>query len=74
MKSKAGEEPSDDLAGRLAPVIENIDLIPQRYPYRFETSYRSDDLAQGHIPRRIIVEADDQHTGVCAPRDLHYLV
>lgn len=65
---------SEGLMGRLAPVIENINLIRQRCPYRFEMGYRSDDLANGHIPRRIVVEADDHHTGVRALRDLHYLM
>jgi hypothetical protein len=45
--------------GRLAPVIENVDLVCKRYSNGFKVGNGRDDLARSYIPLRIVVEADD---------------
>ena len=45
-------------------MIENIHLVCHGHASRFEGRKGPDDLAWGHIPRGIIVKADDGHAGV----------
>ena len=55
-------------------MIENIDLVLQWNPCGCEAGNRCDDVARSHITRRIVIEADDQYTGVCSARRLDHFV
>jgi hypothetical protein len=55
-------------------MIEHVDLVLQRNPWRFEAGYPCDVVARSHITRRIVIEADDQYIGVCSARRLDHFV
>ena len=55
-------------------MIENVDLVLQRNPSGVETGYRRDDVAWSHVTPGIVIEADDQYTGMRAVRRLHHFV
>ena len=55
-------------------MIENVDLVFQRNPCGYEAGNRCDDVARGHITRGIVIEADDQYTGVGSVRCLDHFV
>ena len=55
-------------------MIENVDLILQRNASGVETGNRRDDVARSHITPGIIIEADDQYTGMCSVRRLNHFV
>ena len=59
---------------RLAPVIENVDLVLQQNPCGFEMRNRRDDMARSHITCGIVIEADDQYPGVRSARRLDNFV
>jgi hypothetical protein len=58
----------------LTPVIENIHLIFNRHASRFEIGNRRHNVARGHVPRRIVVKTNDQHTRVASLGRLHHLM
>jgi len=55
-------------------MIKNVDLVLQRNPSGGKTGYRRDDVARRHVTPGIIIEADDQYTGMCSVRRLNHFV
>ena len=62
------------IAHQLAPMIENVDLVLQRHSSGVETGNRRDDVARSHITPGIVIEADDQYTGMRSVRRLNHFV
>jgi len=55
-------------------MIESVDLVLQRNPCGFEMRNCRGDVARSHITRGIVIEADDQYTGVRSVRRLDNFV
>ena len=55
-------------------MIENVDLVLQQNASGVEPGNRCDDVARSHVTPGIVIEADDQYTGMRSVRRLHHFV